>query len=159
MRIAALLGCLILTACGPSAPHAPVSADPTADPSYARTIGELKEINRAARESFGKGQADLAAHMIQTGEPLSKRLMSVPRPTLGATEAASDLDQLYGDMLLSNRNYGWARMFYQKNLARWKYWRPETPESARLMKQAEDSIARCDSGIGAGRATPVPAAR
>jgi hypothetical protein len=125
-----------------------MQADPTADRSYGQAVQELADLNHSARESFAKGDADLAARMIQSGEPLSKRVMSVPRPTLAATEAASDLDQLYGDMLLSNRNYGWARLMYQKNLSRWKYWKPETEATIKLRKQAEDSIAACDRGIG-----------
>jgi len=57
---------------------------------------------------------------------------------------ASDLDDLYGQMLLSNRNYGWARLFFQKNLARWKNWKPQTPDTAARLKQAQDAIAECD---------------
>jgi hypothetical protein len=62
-------------------------------------------------------------------------------------EAAGDLDQLYGTMLLNNRHYGWARMMFQENLARWKHWRPATDESQRRLKQAEDAIAECDRHI------------
>jgi hypothetical protein len=62
-------------------------------------------------------------------------------------EAASDLDDLYGRMLLSNQHYVWAQTLFQKNLARWKYWQPQTPETARRMKQAEDAIAECERGI------------
>jgi hypothetical protein len=59
-------------------------------------------------------------------------------------EAASDLDQLYGRMLLSNRNYGWARLEFQKNRARWKTWQPQTDETVRRLKLAETAIAECD---------------
>jgi hypothetical protein len=75
------------------------------------------------------------------------RLLSVPRPTLEAAEAASDLDQLYGRMLLSNRHYGWARLMFQKNLARWKHWQPQTPETSRRFQQAVSAIAECDKHI------------
>ena len=44
-------------------------------------------------------------------------------------ETVSDLDQLYGQMLLANRNYGWARLVFQKNRARWKTWKPATSET------------------------------
>ena len=101
-------------------------------------------MNREAESLFRSGKRDQAAATIQKAEPLMNRLVSVPRPTLAATEAASDLDQLYGRMLLSNRHYGWARLQFQKNLARWKYWRPQTPETARRFKQAQDAIAECD---------------
>ncbi len=60
---------------------------------------------------------------------------------------ASDLDDLYGQMLLSNRNYGWARLFFQKNLARWKTWKPQTPDTAARLKAAQDNIAECDRRI------------
>jgi len=86
----------------------------------------------------------LAAALIQKGEPLSSRLLSVQQPTLAATEAASDVDQLYGQMLFSNRNYGWARLFFQKNLARWKRWKPQTEDTAHRLKEAESAIAECD---------------
>lgn len=104
-------------------------------------------MNRQALELFQRGESDAAAALIMKGEPLSKRLISVPQPTLAATEAASDLDQLYGKMLYSNRNYGWARLLFQKNLARWKYWKPQTPETVSRLKQAESAIAECDRRI------------
>ena len=72
------------------------------------------------------------------------RLLSVPRPTLEATEAASDLDDLYGRMLLANRHYGWARLQFQKNLARWRHWQPETSETVRRLEKAKAAIAECD---------------
>jgi hypothetical protein len=90
------------------------------------------------------GKADDAAGLIQSGEQLASRLLSVPRPTLAAMQEASDLDELYGRMLLSNRNYGWARLFFQKNLARWKNWVPQTPDTAARLKEAQSDIAECD---------------
>lgn len=110
-------------------------------------VEELAAIDLKARESFKKGKGDEAADLIQQGEPLSKNLMSVSRPTLAATEAASDLDRLYGDMLFSHRNYGWARLMFQKNLARWTNWTPKTEETTRRIAEAETSIAECDRRI------------
>ena len=104
-------------------------------------------MNHEAVSSFESGKSDQAAALIEKGQPLMKRLLSVPRPTLEATEAASDLDDLYGRMLLANRHYGWARLLFQKNLARWKHWQPRTPDSARRQQQAEDAIAECDRHI------------
>ena len=72
-----------------------------------------------------------------------KRLLDVQHPTLEAAEAASDLDDLYGRMLLSNHHYGWAQMMFQKNLSRWKHWDPQTEETARRLKLAESEIAEC----------------
>jgi hypothetical protein len=101
-------------------------------------------MNRDAKAFFEHGKSDAAAALIEKGEPLSDRLLSVPKPTLAATEAASDLDQLYGEMLMSNHNYGWARLMFQKNIARWKHWQPQTPETASRLKQAQSDIAECD---------------
>ncbi len=139
---------LILTACGPSpTPAEKAPADPTTEAWYSQTLGELEGMNRQAEEFYKKGKGDEAAALIEKGEPLSQRLLSVPKPTLAAAEAASDLDQLYGEMLFSNRNYGWARLLFQRNVARWKTWRPQTVETARRLKLAESAIAECDRHI------------
>jgi hypothetical protein len=50
-------------------------------------------------------------------------------------------------MLLANRHYGWARMFFQKNAARWKTWTPATDDTERRRKAAEAGIAECDRGM------------
>lgn len=104
-------------------------------------------MNRQAEEFFKKGKQDEAAALIEKGEPLSDRLLAAPKPTLAATEAASDLDQLYGEMLFSNHNYGWARLMFQRNLSRWKHWEPRTPDTERRLKLAEDAIEKCDKHI------------
>jgi hypothetical protein len=107
-------------------------------------VAELADINRKAKASFQEGKPDAAAALIKRGESLSSRLLSVPRSSLAAMEAASDLDQLYGQMLLSSRNYGWARLMFQKNVARWKHWTPRTPGTATRLHEAESAIAECD---------------
>jgi hypothetical protein len=104
-------------------------------------------MNRESDSAFAAGNSDQAAKLIEKGQPLVARLLDVPNPTLEAAVAASDLDDLYGRMLLSNRHYGWARLLFQKNLSRWKHWQPQTPETARLLKQAESAIAECDRHI------------
>jgi hypothetical protein len=105
-------------------------------------------MNREAEARLREGKSDLAAAVITQGQPLASRLLAAPRPTLAAMEAASDLDQLYAGMLLGNRNYGWARLAFQKNASRWKNWRPTTPETARRLKLAQDGIAECDRRMG-----------
>jgi hypothetical protein len=145
MRLpAAFLG-LLLSACGP-APVPPPAAhrDETKEPWYSRTVEQLAARNRETKSLLKSGKPDAAAALIQEGEQLASRLLSVPRPTLAAMQDASDLDELYGQMLLSNRNYGWARLFFQKNLVRWKNWTPQTPDSAARLKQAQAAIAECD---------------
>jgi hypothetical protein len=110
-------------------------------------VEQLAARNREAESLLKNGKPDAAAALIQSGEQLASRLLSVPRPTLAAMEGASDLDELYGRMLLSNRNYGWARLFFQKNLVRWKNWRPQTPDTASRLKEAQSEIAECDRRI------------
>ena len=141
--------CAVLAGCGPAPAPAPrVSSDPTLDKWYGQTVDELTAMNRQVRELVKAGKGDAASELILKGEDVSKRLLSVTHPTLAATVAASDLDELYGKMLLSNRNYGWARLLFQRNLVRWKYWQPQTADTADRLKQAQDAIAECDRRIG-----------
>jgi hypothetical protein len=134
-----------LAGCGP----APVAstADPSTDAGYVRTVQQLQAIDRDADSFFQRGRADQAAALIEKGQPLEKRVLAVPHPPFDAAAAASDLDDLYGRMLLSNHHYGWARLLFQKNFARWKHWAPATAESGRRLKQAVDEIAECDKHL------------
>jgi hypothetical protein len=142
---AAFLPLLILTACSPAPPPSPPAPlDATKEPWYNQTVDQLAAQNREAARLWKTGKADAAAALIQSGELEATRLLAVPRPTLAAMQDASDLDELYGRMLLSNRNYGWARLFFQKNLARWKNWTPQTADTAARLKQAQSAIAECD---------------
>src|SRR6185295_4893100 len=118
----------LLTGC--AAPPAP-AGNPTAEAWYGETVQQLSVLNREAESSFENHKPDQAAALIEKGQPMVSRLLSVSRPTLQAVEAASDLDHLYGRMLLSNRHYGWARLLFQKNLSRWRHWQPPTPDTAR----------------------------
>jgi hypothetical protein len=133
---------LVLVGCASRADSS--KRDATSDAWYGSAVTQLVEIDRSAGELFRQGRSDEAAALIQKGQPLMNRLLSVPRPSLAATEAASDLDELYGQMLLANRHYGWARLLFQKNLSRWTNWRPTTPETDRRFRQAADEIAECD---------------
>jgi hypothetical protein len=87
------------------------------------------------REALGAAAGSLS---FQT------RLLAAPQPALGAMEAVSDLDDLYARLLLSNHQGGWARMLFQKNLARWKNWKPQADDTMRRLRQAEAGIAECD---------------
>ncbi len=149
MRHSLLLVTVFLAACGPVPPSpAPTPRDATAEQWYGQTVAELADMNRRAQELLQEKKPDEAAALIVKGESLSKRLISVPHPTLAATDAASDVDELYGKMLFSHRNYGWARLLFQKDVARWKNWRPQSPETAARLKRAEDAIAECDHRMG-----------
>jgi hypothetical protein len=145
---ATIIAALMSIECGPAPPPAAGKrADPTTEPWYAEQVKELTSIDNQANDFFKRGKSDEAAALVQNGEKISTRLLGVPQPTLAAMEAASDLDDLYGTMLLSNHNYGWARLMFQKNAARWKYWRPQTTQTEARLKQAQDEIAKCDREI------------
>jgi hypothetical protein len=118
--------------------------DPTKDAGYADAVQQLAGLNRDAEDLLKRGRAEDAAAAIAKGQPLQIRLLAAPRPTLAAMEAVSDLDDLYARTLLSNHHDGWARMLYQKNLSRWKYWAPQTAETARRFQQAQAGMAKCD---------------
>ncbi len=143
MRISALLAALLLVDCAP-APVEPPRQALTEEGWYGQAVQQLKLLNREAEGLLRSGKADQAAALITKGQPMMTRLLSVPRPTLAELEAASGLDDLYGRMLLSNRHYGWARLLFQKNLARWTNWQPQTSETVRRRKLAESQIAECD---------------
>jgi len=137
----------LLISCSDSPPTPAPERDPAADPSYGRTIEQLNSTVRAAREFRRQGKPDDAAALIEKGEPLESQLLAVHHPTLAAMQAASDLDDLYARMLLSNKHYEWARFLFQKNLARWKHWTPASEDTEARLKQAEDAIAECDRGM------------
>jgi hypothetical protein len=143
-RILAILAAAFLASCE-QAPAPP--RDATKEPWYHDAVEQLTAMNREADSAFAAGKSDQAAALIEKGQPLVARLLAVPNPTLDAAIAASDLDDLYGRMLLSNRHYGWARLLFQKNLSRWKHWQPQTPETARRLQQAESAIAECDRHV------------
>jgi hypothetical protein len=145
VRLLVMIAAVLLTACAPAPkPSEPPRADPTTETWYGQTVERLTALNRQAGSLLRKGPSDQAGAILTEGQPLMNRLLAVPRPTLAAMEAASDLDDLYGRMLLANRQYGWARIQFQKNVARWRSWKPETPETARRRKVAESGIGECD---------------
>ena len=143
-----LLLTALLAACSPAPPRPKPKPDPVSEPWYTQTVGQLTAMNREAENSLRHGEPDRAAAIVTNGQPLIHRLLSVPYPTLSAMEAVSDLDQLYGRMLLGNRHYVWARVFFQKNLTRWSNWTPQTPETLRRLKMARSAVAECDRHSG-----------
>jgi hypothetical protein len=145
VRFLLLLAAAILTGCGPAPDRS--ERDPTKDGWYPKAVEQLVAINRDAEGQYQQHKGDQAGALVEKGVPISNRLMAVEHPTLAATEAASDLDDLYGRMLLGNRHWGWARLQFQKNLARWRHWSPETPDTIRRRKQAEAEIDECDKHI------------
>jgi len=136
---------VLLAACSSNPPRpAPPKTDPVKEAWYGQAVDQLTAMARKAENSFHRGQADQAAAVITEGQPLIQRLLSVPQPTLPAMQAVSDLDQLYGQMLLGNRHYVWARALFQKNVTRWSAWKPPTPDTLRRLEKARSAIAECD---------------
>ena len=145
MRPLAAVFAIVLTACAPAPkPVEQPKPDPTAEAWYAQATAELAALNRDAEARFRRGQFDTAAAMVTQGQPIEARLLSAPRPTLAAMEAASDLDDLYGRLLMRNHHYSWARSFFQKNSVRWKAWKPQTAETERRRQAAIAAVAECD---------------
>jgi hypothetical protein len=140
-----LLVLLALAGCAPAPPPAPQPPpDPTTESWYAPAVDQLAANARDAQALLKRGRSDEAAKIISDAQPLLNRVIAAPHPTLAAVQAASDLDDLYGRILLANSRYGWARLQFQKNVIRWKNWKPETPDSAARLKAARDAIADCD---------------
>lgn len=144
----AVLFVLVTVSCGapPPKPKA-ANQDPTTEPRYVQAVEKLTTLARDATAYLKDNKKDDAAALITEGQPLINQVLAVPRPPLAAMEAASDLDDLYARMLLSNGHFGWARILFQKNQARWKNWQPQTEETARRRKLAADGIAECDKKI------------
>jgi hypothetical protein len=140
---------LFLFGCGSPKPAASpaVRVDMTEGASYKEDVAQLRALNREAEADYKAGKGDLAAKLMEQEKPLVARVLSPPKPSVAAMEAAGDLSQLYATMLLNNKHYGWARVMFQENLARWKHWRPITEESTRRLKLAEDGIAECDKHL------------
>jgi hypothetical protein len=145
VRIFVTIAAVILTGCS-TAPPTPKAApvDATKEPWYGKAVEQLQAMNVNAQNLLARRKADEAASIITEAEPWANRLLSVTHPTLAAMEAASELDELYGRMLLDNHNYGWARMMFQKNLARWRTWKPQTSETLQHLKSTQAEIAECD---------------
>jgi len=145
VRIVLILAIVTLAGCGPAANSA--ARDETKESWYPSAVAQLAQIARDANNAFEQHKGDQAAALIEKGTPIENRVLRVNHPTLDAEIAASDLDDLYGRMLLSNRHFGWARLMFQKNLARWKHWTPETPDTIARRQHAQAQIDECDKNI------------
>jgi hypothetical protein len=143
MGIVLLTIALLLTGCA-KPPAEPPKPDPTAEPWYAAAVADVVRLQSEAEALLKEGRADEAGARVTETQPLTGKLLSVPKPTLEAVKAASGIDDLYGRMLMRNRHYGWARMQFQKNVARWRSWSPQTEETRQLRQHAEAAMAECD---------------
>jgi hypothetical protein len=143
-----LAAAALLAGCGPAPKAEAPKVDPTTEAWYAKSTERLANMDRSAEQLFQAGRSDEAAAIVTSAEALQARLLAAPRPTLEAMEAIADLDRIYGKMLVSNGFFGEARMLFQKNITRWKVWKPQTPETERRLKEANSDIAECDRHMG-----------
>jgi hypothetical protein len=144
-----LIAAALLAGCGPSSPSAQApTADPATDSGYVQSTARLTEMDRAAEKLFQAGRTQEAAAIVTRGEALQTRLLAAPRPTLEAMEAVADLDRIYAKLLISNGYFGESRLLFQKNITRWKTWKPQTAETERRLKEANSDIAECDRHMG-----------
>ncbi|HEU5021693.1 MAG TPA: hypothetical protein VFT60_07370 [Bryobacteraceae bacterium] len=147
----------ILSGCGGGAP--PPSAPPpdeTKEPWYAETVARVVDATKRATDAFEHAKPDDASSLILQAEPQAKQLLSVLHPTLEANIAAADLDALYARMLFSNNHFEWAQFLYQKNVARWKYWKPQTPDTERRLKEAEAQVEKCVHAAATRKGPKLP---
>jgi hypothetical protein len=151
--IAVLLA--LLSSCG-EPPPPPPEPDETTQPWYAETVARVAQATKDATDDFEHGKADDASSLIVQAEPQASQLLAVLHPTLPATIAAADLDALYARMLFSNNHFEWAQFLYQKNVARWKYWKPQTADTERRQKEAEGQVAECDHRIATRKGPKLP---
>jgi hypothetical protein len=144
-RLRLVILTIALASCAP-APPPPQKAAPdlTAEAWYAEATRQLAAVDREGNDLFNAGRFEEVSVAIAKGQPLQERLLEATHPTLPAMEAAADLDDLYARMLVHNGRHGWARTIFQKNVVRWKTWKPQTPETERRWKAAVDAVAECD---------------
>jgi hypothetical protein len=143
-----IFAAVLLPGCGPAPVHAP-KVDPATEAWFAQTVERLTSMDRAAEQLFQNGRPQEAAAIVTSGQALQSRLLTSPHPTLAAMEAIADLDQIYGKLLVSNGYFGEARLLFQKNVTRWRTWKPQTPDTEARLKQANAAIAECDRHMGA----------
>lgn len=125
--------------------------DPTRQPEYLAAIDRLAALNTEARAHFAAGRRSEAAALVTEGQPLAKELLAVSRLSLAAMEAVADRDQLYADLLFANQHFAHARQMYQRNVARWKHWLPQTDHTRQRLEEAQSAIAKCDRALAAER--------
>ncbi len=124
MRALAVFAALFCAGCAPPppAPAPEAKPDPTAESWYAPSVAELAAMHAKAEAAFRAGNRGEAANILTEGQALQNRLLAAPQPTVAAMIAASDLDDLYGRMLMADGRYGYARLQFQKDFTRWTNW-------------------------------------
>ncbi|MEO8659944.1 MAG: hypothetical protein ABI693_15850 [Bryobacteraceae bacterium] len=151
IRFLCVMVLALLTACSEPKTGSAPKADVTTEGWYAETVTRLQEGNRQAEEALRRGDRDGAGKLIVENEKAGQRLLEAPHPTLAATLAVSDTDNLHARMLLTNKHYGWARLILQKDAARWQHWTPSSEESQRRLAAAQKGMAEVDGKMVSGR--------
>jgi hypothetical protein len=149
VRAILVLAAAALAACSQAPPPQTQAKDQpppdlTVQPWYAQSTDELAAFNRRAAELIQAGQFEQVSAIVAQSQPLADRLLGASHPTLAAMEAASDHDDLSARLYMHNQQWGWARMTFQKNLVRWKAWKPRTAKTEARIKAASDAVAECD---------------
>ena len=139
-----LIPVFLLVACSSAPKPAAPLPDPTMEAWYGPMVARVNALRADAQGLVRAGNFDDAAARITEALPLVRQLITVPRPSLAAMEAASDIDDLYEQMWMRNGHLGWARLQFQKNVARWRIWKPQTDETRRRREQAEAAMLECD---------------
>lgn len=138
-----------LCACTPSdVPDLAPPADPMQKASYREALDQLRHWNAEALAHWQKGETALAAAALKQAQPLSKELLDARRPPREVYEAVSDFDQLYATVLLSKGHTVWARQIFMTNAARWRNWKPETEDTRRRRREAEQGASEADKKMG-----------
>lgn len=147
--MAAALLLAALCACTPrDTPVLAPPADPMEKASYRETLEQLRSWNAEALKHWQSGDKALAAAALKQGQPLAKELLEARRPPLEVFEAVSDFDQLYAKVLLSNGHTVWARQLFMTDAVRWRNWKPETKDTIRRRREAEQGVAEADRKMG-----------
>lgn len=143
-----VLALLLLCSCAAPNKQAPPAADPLQNADYRTSLERVQALNRQAYEHWRNGERDAAAQLLKQAQPLVQQLLESRRPPLAAFEAASDFDQLYAQLLMANRHFPWARQIFMTDVVRWRNWKPETDDTVRRRKAAEEGVAACDKAMG-----------
>jgi hypothetical protein len=117
---------MVSCAAPPPPPAQKAAVDPGDGEWYAPAITELAGLNRESGVAIAGAASPTMRRENHEGAGVVGAAAVGCAPPLEAMEAAADNENLYAGMLLANKNFGWARLSYQKNVSRWKNWRPQT---------------------------------
>lgn len=150
-----ILALLLLSACAQKPAPSAVEAHPEREAAYAADTERLARVVQEADQFLARERRDLAATKVEEGKMIAARLLAAPHPTLAAMTVVSDLDHVYGRMLFTNRHLGWARITFQQDAARWRNWSPQTAETEKRRRVANEWMLKCDRALEEEQNRPV----